>query len=201
MVEENPYAVSAECMGKGESDTSTNDPYSFQVVGNAVVCGSEVILPSICPLTRDTEDLVPASVTAEYAIFSLVIRQRSCRVIYWLSRQTRRKQRWTKAGFLVLFWIGIASMFVGTPLESPGVPLATVLGIICIFASVVGLRRTGIRLHVARYKAPNTYWISGFPKAYVALLAHCDSLISSAQESKPFAKRPENVAQFDDENG
>lgn len=194
MDEENPYAVSAECMGIGASEVSTSDPYSFQVVGNAIVCGSEVILPSICPLTSGTEDLVPVSVTAEYAIFSLVIRQRSCRVTYWLSRQERRKQRFTYAGFLVLFCVGIASLFLGSLLGRLDVAVNAALGIAFICISVVGLRRTGIRLHVARYEAPDTHWIAGFPKPYLTLLAHCDPLIASAQASKQLG---EATGQFD----
>ncbi len=179
MNEHNPYAVSPEFSGAADASFDGTSPTQFQVSGDLLICGSKVILPPVCVVTGDSHDLVTVSQQTQFPSFKIVVIQRSCHVVYWLSRRIQKRRRLLATIFATLIGLGIAEVFVGSQLNSQRSGLIGFLGITGWAAILVGmicLAATTHTLKLVRYEAPNTYWVRGFNKGFL-------SKVSAMQQS------------------
>ncbi|MEQ9407092.1 MAG: hypothetical protein RIK87_05175 [Fuerstiella sp.] len=180
MNEDNPFAVSETCSGQVAVAVDGSDPHAFRVVGDLLVCGPSVILPPVCLETGETEDLVSVSQQTQFHSFRLVIRQRNCHVVYWLARHVQRRKRLRKASGILVQLLGIGLVVAGIAGLEAARGITLLAGIIVVAVATFVASRSAPTLYLQQYARPDTYWIRGFPKDYLARIAGRETRDDSA---------------------
>ncbi len=168
---ENPFEVSRVLGDNLIFQKPYASPYDFDLEGSLVVCGSHLILPPICVYTGVTEDLVEIQRHTVFPSMKLVINQRSCNVITYVTRS----ERYRRAKFMLIFGticvLGFAMIMAPILLRWRQLAILLPVGIVATALSVLLLNRWNMPLQLVRYKAPGIYWVRGFSKAFLAQLA------------------------------
>ncbi len=174
----NPYAVDAGDLTEppGHERSHARVSNDFYVDGKQIECGAELVLPSICIRTGETEDLVEVTKTLSYsspimfiiggAILAAVTAKK-CTVTYFLSQETSRRNRNAVIVGVVSVVLGIAVIFGGIAAE---VELAVLPGVVLLLGGliVMGLMQTGLK--ATKHKG-GRFWLSGFKPNFFDELA------------------------------
>lgn len=171
MPSENPFEVSAFYGDNAVPQEPYSSPYDFDLEGNLIICGSHLILPSICVYTGATEDLVAQQKQTEFPSMKLVVVQRSCSItMYVANTEKARRAKWS------LIWgavgvIGFTAAMTTLLARDRQYAILFPVGIAIACLSLFLLSRWNLPLQLVRYKAPGHYWVKGFPTAFLLRLA------------------------------
>ena len=168
---ENPFEVSQVLGDNAIPQTPYATPYDFDLEGNMIACGSHLILPPICVHTGVTEDLVEIQRHTVFPSMKLVINQRSCYVITYVTRSERYRRAKIMLIFGMIGVIGFAMIMAPILLRWRQLAILCPVGLVVTGFSVLLLNRWNMPLQLVRYKAPGIYWVRGFSKAFLAQLA------------------------------
>ena len=180
MYEENPYAVPESARGQSPYDTAAAMATSqFYVDGNLIMCGTPVVLPAICVITGETEDLVLMNKTVTWVpkwiyvtllvgllvlLIVYLILRKQCKVSFYMSRHLRNRKRWMVFfGFLCL-GSALVSLIAGGNTDLPEVFVP--LGIIAFIASLVLFVLAQPPLSAVRQENGSRFWLKGFKPAF-----------------------------------
>lgn len=168
---ENPFEVSQVLGDNAIPQAPYASPYDFDLEGNLIVCGSHLILPPICVHTGVTEDLVEIQRHTVFPSMKLVINQRSCYVISYVTRSEQSRRERIATMFGVITTIGFMLMVAAWLLKQRQTAILFPIGLVIAGVSLLLLHRHNLTLTLVRYKAPGLYWVRGFSKAFLAQLA------------------------------
>lgn len=181
---DNPYAVSYSVSGL---DTVVSDGAGFAVDGDLVRVGKSTHLPPICVVSGEEDDLVSVSKKLSYAspviivafllspiiglIIFLIIRKQ-CEVRFYISRAVRSRGRL----FCTLGVVGlIAAVAVFVGLISSGAldqyVALLILPLILLITGIVLLVKGNNALAVAKFVAPDQFWLKGFKPPFFTSLS------------------------------
>ena len=167
MIDENPFAVAESCTGAraAASLATVND---FRVDGDLLVCGRSVRLPAICLYTGATEDLIAVTQNSQYPSMKLVLHQRTCRLTYHVTRSGNRSRDLTRIACVIAGLLGGVVAGIGMTMTT-GLFFLTGVFIIALASIVFSRLRPPLRL--VQFRAPDMFWIRGFPLPYLQRLA------------------------------
>jgi hypothetical protein len=180
MDDENPYAAAESFSGINPYTSPAPLPTDqFYVDGNLIMCGTPVVLPAICVVTGETEDLVLINKTVEWVpkwiyftllvgllillIVYLIVRKQ-CKVSYYMSRRLRNRKRWMVfSGFLCWGFLVMSLIAAGNyDLPEVFVPL----GLIAFITSLVLFVLAQQPITAARQENGVRFWLKGFKPAF-----------------------------------
>jgi hypothetical protein len=180
MYEENPYAAPESVSDFAPTDAMSGFPTDrFYVDGNLIMCGKTVVLPAICVITGETEDVVLMKKTVTWApkwiyitlLVSILvllvlyfILRKECKTSYYLSRRLRNRKRWMIFGGLVSFFGGFALMIAGADSQVPEIFLP--LGLISLIGSLVLLILGQPPVKAERHENGVRFWLKGFKQPF-----------------------------------
>lgn len=176
MHEENPYAAPETT---SVQPVGTIPVSQFYVDGNLIMCGKQVVLPAVCVITGETEDLVLMKKTVTWVpkwiyltllagllvlLIVYLILRKQCSVSFYMSRRLRNRKRWfTFYGFLCL-GAALFCLIVGANSDLPQVFVP--LGIVAFITALVMFVMAQPPISAARQEKGTTFWLSGFKPAF-----------------------------------
>ena len=167
MIDENPFAVAESCTGT-QAELSVAGSQGFRVDGDLLVCGQSVKLPMICLYTGATENLIPVLQFPQYPSMKLVLRQRTCRLTYYVDRVGNRRRNFIRMACVVAGLLGGVVAGIGMTRTTGLLFLA---GVVMIMLVSILFSRLRPPLRLVRFQAPGMYWIGGFPHPYLQRVA------------------------------
>lgn len=172
MIDENPFAVGESCDG-AQALPSVVGTQGFHIDGDLLVCGRSVRLPMICLYTGATEDLIAVTQNSQYPSMKLVLHQRTCRLTYHVTRSGNRSRDLTRIVCVIAGLLGGVVAGIGMT-KTTGLFFLTGVFIIALASIVFSRLRPPLRL--VQFRAPDMFWIRGFPLPYLQRLAnhHCE---------------------------
>jgi hypothetical protein len=168
---DNPFEVSRVLGDNSPSANPYASPYDFDLEGNLIVCGSHLILPPICVHTGETQDLVEIQRHTVFPSMRLVVNQRSCYVITYMTRSEQSRRERTAFIYRVITTIGSLLMVAALLLRQKQTAVLFPAGLVICGLSLLLLHRHNLPLQLVRYNAPGIYRVRGFSKAFLAHLA------------------------------
>jgi len=167
VIDENPFAVAESCTG-AQAAASPVELDRFRVDGDRLVCGRSVRLPMICVYTGAMEDLIAVSQNSQYPSMKLVLRQRTCRLTYFVDRTENRRRDLTRIVCVIAGLLGGVFAGIGMTMTAGWLFLA---GIFIIALTSIVFSRLRPPLRLVKFRAPDMFWIRGFPLSYLQRLA------------------------------
>ena len=167
MLDETPFAVAESCTGAqvAASLATVND---FRVDGDLLVCGRAVRLPEICLYTGATEDLIAVTQFSQYPSMKLVLRQRTCGLTYYVDRSKKGSRDVKRIVCVIGGLFGGVVAGIGMTKTTGWLFLA---GIFIIAVASIVFSRLRPPLGLVKFRAPDMFWIRGFPLSYLQRLA------------------------------
>ena len=179
--EENPYAVPESVSGFAPPVAVAGlPPDRFYVDGNLIMCGKSVVLPPICIITGETEDVVLIKKTVTWVskwiyitllagvlilLIVYLILRKECKTSYYLSWRLRNRQRWMTFGAFVGFFVGFGLIITGV-VNSQVPEILVPLGLISLIASLVLLFLGKPPLKAVRQENGVKFWLKGFKQPF-----------------------------------
>jgi len=177
--EENPYAVPESVSGFTSPVAVAGLPSDrFYVDGNHIMCGKSVILPAICVITGETEDVVLIKKTVTWVpkwfyitilagvlpLLVYLLLRKGCKASYYLSRRLRNRQRWMIFGGFVGFFVGFGPILASGTSQVPEILVP--LGLITVIGSVVLFVLGQPAITAARHENGVKFWLKGFKQPF-----------------------------------
>ncbi len=167
MIDENPFAVEESCTG-AQAAASPVELDRFRVDGDLLVCGRSVRLPMICLYTGATEDLIAVTQNSSYPSMKLVLHHRTCRLTYYVTRSGNSSRDFTRIVCVIAGLLGGVVTGIGMTMTTGWLFLA---GIFIIALTSIVFNRLRPPLRLVTFRAPDMFWIRGFPLSYLQRLA------------------------------
>jgi hypothetical protein len=170
--DENPFAVSELCTGRGDELAVVTDESWYCIEGDGILCGPVVQLPEVGIFTGALTDLAAVTVQAKFPFLKPVIRGRECTVKCFVERSVLRNRRAVNT-------VSVMSMLTGGGLAFGLIPTAFDFGrlgwaglwALLVIAGAIGQFAATIRLFVAKYRHPHRHRIAGISSKAIIELA------------------------------